>query len=243
MNELIAPAKLTLSLSITGVRPDGLHALEAEMVTIDFADTITIEEGDTNVSYTGKYPISPSREEDLIVRALQLVGENRKVTVNKNIPPGGGLGGGSANAAAILRWAGFTNEAEAVNLGSDIPFNIRGGRALVKGVGEEIVNLKYEERQFTLLIPPFGCSTAKVYSTWDQMGSPKGPSNNDLERAAIEVEPRLLDWRTKLEKHSGKIPQLAGSGSTWFVEGSFPGEGFIVTQTTQENQIGPLQKQ
>ena len=55
MNELIAPAKLTLSLSITGLRPDGLHTLEAEMVTIDFADTITIEEGDTNVSYIGKF--------------------------------------------------------------------------------------------------------------------------------------------------------------------------------------------
>jgi len=243
MNELVAPAKLTLSLSITGLRPDGLHTLEAEMVTIDFADTITIEEGDTNVSYIGKYPITPSEEEDLIVRALHLVGKNNKITVNKNIPPGGGLGGGSANAAAILRWAGFTNDAEAVNLGSDIPFNIRGGRALVKGVGEEIETLEYQERKFTLLIPPFGCSTAKVYRTWDKMGSPKGPNGNDLEHAAIEVEPRLLEWRTKLEKHTGEIPRLAGSGSTWFVEGNFPGEGFIVTQTTQENQTGPLQKQ
>ncbi len=85
MNELIAPAKLTLSLFITGLRPDGLHTLEAEMVTIDFADTITIEEGDTNVSYVGQYPITPSREEDLIVKALQLVEKNRKKNKSINV--------------------------------------------------------------------------------------------------------------------------------------------------------------
>lgn len=237
MIKLTAPAKLTLSLSITGIRANGLHELEAEMVTIDFSDTLIIEEGQTEVLYLGDYPIQPTPDEDLIRQALRLVDEKRKVTVEKRIPPGGGLGGGSANAAAILRWAGFVNESDAVHLGSDIPFNIRGGRALVKGIGEEIQRLNYEEKIFTLIIPPFGCSTAQVYKTWDMMGHPKGSNGNDLEEAALKVEPRLKGWKSALEEHTGQIPRLAGSGSTWFVEGSYPGKGFIVARTTQENEI------
>ncbi|HJM27918.1 MAG: 4-(cytidine 5'-diphospho)-2-C-methyl-D-erythritol kinase [Acidimicrobiales bacterium] len=243
MIELTSPAKLTLSLRITGVRSDGLHTIESEMVTIDFADTLTIEDEGNSVTYTGNYPITPPEEEDLVLRALKMVGAEKKVTVIKNIPPGGGLGGGSANAASIFRWARFTDEIKAVDLGSDIPFNIRGGHALVKGIGEEIKNLKYEKRVFTLLIPPFGCSTADVYETWDEMGSPKGTNGNDLELAALKVEPHLWLWRDKLEKHSGQTPRLAGSGSTWFVEGSYPGEGFIVTQTTRASTIRSTQTQ
>ena len=103
MIKLTAPAKLTLSLSITGIRANGLHELEAEMVTIDFSDTLIIEEGQTEVLYLGDYPIQPTHDEDLVRQALRLVDEERKVTVEKRIPPGGGLGGGSANAAASLQ--------------------------------------------------------------------------------------------------------------------------------------------
>ena len=69
------------------------------------------------------------------------------------------------------------------------------------------------------------------------MGHPKGSNGNDLEEAALKVEPRLKEWKSALEEHTGQIPRLAGSGSTWFVEGSYPGKGFIVARTTQENEI------
>ena len=174
--EIHAPAKLTLSLAIKGVRRSGLHELEAEMVTIDLQDTLRLREGDIEVTYQGAYPITPSPNDDLIVQALNTVGLSMKVNVDKNIPPGGGLGGGSANAAAILRWANFEDEKKAVHLGSDVPFNIRGGRANVSGVGESITYLPYEEKTFTLILPPFGCSTAEVYKRWDEMGGPKSPN-------------------------------------------------------------------
>ena len=235
MYELNAPAKLTLSLIITGIQESGLHELEAEMVTITLADTIRLSEGKTQVTYRGDYPISPPPEEDLIVRALNTVGQSMKVDVNKRIPPGGGLGGGSANAAAILRWANFKDENGGILLGSDVPFNIRGGRASVAGVGELITHLPYEDRVFTLILPPFGCSTADVYRKWDEMGGPKSCNGNDLEPAALELYPELGKWKMALEDHTGKTARLAGSGSTWFVEGNFPAKGFVVAQTTKEN--------
>ena len=235
MYELYAPAKLTLSLAITGVRESGLHELQAEMVTIDFQDTLRLREGDTEVTYQGEYPITPSSNDDLIVRALNAVGLSMKVEVDKKIPPGGGLGGGSANAAAILRWANFKDEKTAVHLGSDVPFNIRGGRASVSGVGESVTYLPYEEKTFTLILPPFSCSTADVYKRWDEMGGPKSPNGNDLEPAALDLYPELQKWKEILEEHSRKEARLAGSGSTWFVEGSYPAEGLIVATTTREN--------
>jgi 4-diphosphocytidyl-2-C-methyl-D-erythritol kinase len=158
-----------------------------------------------------------------------------KVEVDKKIPPGGGLGGGSANAAAILRWANFKDEKKAVHLGSDVPFNIRGGRASVSGVGEFVTYLPYEEKTFTLILPPFGCSTADVYKRWDEMGGPQSPNGNDLEPAALDVYPELQKWKEILEGHAKKEARLAGSGSTWFVEGSYPAEGLIVATTTREN--------
>ncbi len=233
--EIHAPAKLTLSLAIKGVRRSGLHELEAEMVTIDLQDTLRLREGDTEVTYQGAYPITPPPNDDLIVQALNTVGLSMKVNVDKNIPPGGGLGGGSANAAAILRWANFEDEKKAVHLGSDVPFNIRGGRASVSGVGESITYLPYEEKTFTLILPPFGCSTAAVYKRWDEMGGPKSPNGNDLEPAALDVYPELQKWKEILEEHSQKEARLAGSGSTWFVEGNYPAEGLIVATTTKEN--------
>ena len=233
--EIHAPAKLTLSLAIKGIHQSGLHELEAEMVTIDLQDTLRLREGDTEVTYQGAYPITPPPNDDLIVQALNTVGLSMKVNVDKKIPPGGGLGGGSANAAAILRWANYEDEKKAVHLGSDVPFNIRGGRASVSGVGESITYLPYEEKTFTLILPPFGCSTAAVYKRWDEMGGPKSPNGNDLEPAALDVYPELQKWKEILEEHSQKEARLAGSGSTWFVEGNYPAEGLIVATTTKEN--------
>lgn len=228
MTSLTTSAKLTLSLSITGVREDGYHLIDAEMVTLDLADTLEIEEGH-GVIVEGGGEIDS--DDNLITRALALVGRSAKVTVAKRIPPGAGLGGGSANAAAILRWAGYTDTQGAARLGADVPFCLVGGRARVQGIGELVHPLEYVPRTLTLLIPPFGCSTPAVYQRWDEMGGPKGSNGNDLEPAALEVEPRLNDYRHKLEQATGQTARLAGSGSTWFVEGAHPGDGRIVVGT------------
>ena len=229
--QLSAPAKLTLSLRITGHRRDGYHLLESEMVTVDLVDTLEVEEGDgltisTEGAAVGWPPTSISVESDnLVARALAATGRTARVHVVKKIPPGAGLGGGSADAAAILRWAGCMEADRAVGLGADVPFCLVGGRALVRGVGEEVEPLPHIDRRFILLLVPFGVETAAVYRAWDERastraGGPARSSSNDLEEAAVAVEPRLAAWRTRLEEVTGRRALLAGSGSTWFVEGS-----------------------
>ena len=245
---LIAPAKLTLSLRITGRRSDGYHVLEAEMVTLDLADRLVVEAGDdlivldagaTEMPGSTAEPATrrhvPAGSENLVNRALALVGRTARVTVHKAIPAGAGLGGGSADAAAILRWAGFGDEASAAQLGADVAFCLRGGRASVRGIGEIIEPLAFEPRTFTLCTPPYGCSTAAVYRAWDELGGPPGPAGNDLEAAALAVEPRLARVRDELAETTGQRPRLAGSGSTWFVEGSYPATGRRVVRTTPAN--------
>jgi len=238
-----APAKLTLSLRICGVRPDGYHLLEAEMVALDFFDELTVmpkpDNTPSSLQIIDNTP-TPTQlkvaslgavSENLIMKALSLAGKTADITLRKCIPPGAGLGGGSSNAAAILRWAGELDPERAVRLGADVPFCLSGGRARVAGIGEHIEPLPFRPVTYTLLIPPFGCSTAEVYQAWDDMDSPKGRWGNDLEPAAIAVEPRLELYRDELARVSGGQPRLAGSGSTWFVEGAFPGGGRVVART------------
>ena len=229
----VAPAKLTLSLRITGVLPDGYHRLDAEMVTLDLADELTFDEGDAlridGVCAEGV----PVDDTNLVRRALDLCGRTASVHLHKRIPPGGGLGGGSADAAAALRWAGCTDLAVAAMVGADVPFCLVGGRARVTGVGEAVEPLPFVARSFTLLVPPFGVDTAAAYRAWDELGAPtsSGDGANDLEPSAIRVAPALAEWRDRLGDATGLTPRLAGSGSTWFVEGEFPGEGRIVTRS------------
>jgi 4-diphosphocytidyl-2-C-methyl-D-erythritol kinase len=249
--QLTAPAKLTLSLAVTGVRPDGYHLLESEMVTLDLADTLFVvsrtdeEPADLTISPDLSRPTATWEPDaismgpdNLVARALVAVDRRAEVHIVKRIPPGAGLGGGSTDAAAVLRWAGCTDPAVAAALGADVPFCLTGGRAVVRGIGESVTPLPYEDRRFTLLLLPFGVGTTAVYQAWDGLDGPGGRaagerSGNDLEAAATLVEPRLGRWRDRLEGLTGRQPRLAGSGSSWFVEGS-PGElGFRDGQSLQ----------
>ncbi len=238
---LVAAAKLTVSLRVTGRRPDGFHLLESEMVTVDLADRLVVGTGDGLTIDAEFDPVAPpgagraagisAGPDNLVIRALRAVDRTASVRLTKHIPPGAGLGGGSADAAAVLRWSGCTDLAVAAGLGSDVPFCLLGGRALVRGVGEDVTALPFEDRGFTLFLLPFGMDTAEVYAAWDRLhptGSATGASSdgpapagvNDLEGAAVAVEPRLAAWRDHLAELLGRRPWLAGSGSTWFVEGT-----------------------
>jgi 4-diphosphocytidyl-2-C-methyl-D-erythritol kinase len=220
-----ALAKLTRSLRITGVRADGYHLIDAEMVTLDFADRLIIEDGD-GLDVTG---LGIPDGENLVTRALRAAGRTAFVTLEKHIPAGAGLGGGSADAAAILRWAGITDPKVAASLGGDVPFCVLGGRARVSGIGEILDPLPYAEKTFTLLTPPLHVSTPAVYAAWDELGGPTAEGPNDLEPAALHVAPELARYRDELGNATGETPVLAGSGSTWFVAGAFPDVGRTVT--------------
>jgi 4-diphosphocytidyl-2-C-methyl-D-erythritol kinase len=256
---VLAPAKLTLSLEVTGVRPDGYHDLRAEMVALDLADELEFDEQGTGLSVVaqpgsrggelgaglglGAIASGIPGDENLLLRALRAAGRTAGVRLTKRIPVGGGLGGGSADAAAVLRWAGHTDLAVAAELGADVPFCLLGGRALVEGIGERVTPLPYQRREFLLLVPPFGVDTAVVYRAWDageRVGERSGSAQsgggaNDLTAAALAVEPRLSDWRDAFGALIGREPRLAGSGSTWFVEGGAAEAG---TESLHELRVG-----
>jgi 4-diphosphocytidyl-2-C-methyl-D-erythritol kinase len=219
---LLAPAKLTRSLRVVGVRDDGYHLIDAEMVSLDLADELVVTAGGVN-------DLAP---DDLVSRALAAVVRDAHVVLTKRIPMGAGLGGGSSDAAAILRWAGCGDVGVAASLGADVPFCLLGGgRARVTGIGEVVDPLPFEPVTFTLLTPPLHVSTPAVYAAWDRLGGPRSDGPNDLEPAALAVAPELARWRDRLGELSGATPILAGSGGTWFVEGEFGGEGLVVART------------
>jgi 4-diphosphocytidyl-2-C-methyl-D-erythritol kinase len=214
-----ALAKLTVSLRVVGVRADGYHLLDAEMVTLDLHDTLTFADGD-GLTVDGPFASGvPTDDTNLVRAALRVLGRAAQVHVHKAIPHGGGLGGGSADAAAVLRWAGAHDLTLAARLGADVPFCLVGGRARVTGIGEVVEALPFVERTYTLCTPPFAVSTPAVFRAWDALGGPAAGGPNDLEPAALAVEPRLAAWRDRLGEATGTAPVLAGSGATWFVEG------------------------
>jgi 4-diphosphocytidyl-2-C-methyl-D-erythritol kinase len=221
MNRVVAPAKLTLTLTITGVRSDGYHELRAEMVALSLADELTFTDGGSGLTVEAepgtRAEALAEEGANLITLALAAVGRAAAVHLVKRIPMGGGLGGGSSDAAAVLRWAACQDPAVAVQLGADVPFSVAGGRAVVEGIGERLTPMAFEAREFLLLVPPFGVNTGDVYRAWDDAPTEEGP--NALTAAALRVEPRLADWRDALADLTGSQPILAGSGSTWFVEG------------------------
>jgi 4-diphosphocytidyl-2-C-methyl-D-erythritol kinase len=218
---LRAPAKLTVSLKLVGLRADGYHLIDAEMVSLDLADVLTVDgDGPDGMTVGGPFADGvPTDDRNLVRRAMTLAGRTGHVHLHKAVPAGGGLGGGSSDAAAILRWAGLTDPLLAAQLGADVPFCLSGGRARVTGIGELLEPLPFAERTFTLVLPPFGVSTVAAYRAWDALGGPVTDGPNDLEAGALAVVPALADVRDRIAHACGQSPVLAGSGSTWFVEG------------------------
>ncbi len=228
---LRAHAKLTLGLRITGVRDDGYHLIDAEMVSLDLHDLVTLTPGGHGIDASGPFGDGiPLDGTNLVARAVQLAGSvglhlhDVGVNLHKLIPHGGGLGGGSTDAATVLRWCGYGSSAseleKASRLGADIPFCLVGGRARVRGIGELVEPLDHVDRIVTLIIPPLAVSTPAAYRAWDDLGGPLADGPNDLEAAALVVEPELRRWRDRIADCVDAAPVLAGSGATWFVDGA-----------------------
>ena len=236
---LLAPAKLTWYLEVTARRSDGYHLLRSEMLTLDTSDVLTFSTGSA-VSFSGSRPNIETLDatDNLVTKALALVGRTAHVHVEKNIPLGGGLGGGSADAAAVLRWAGFRDLERAATLGGDVPFCLVGGRAVVTGIGERVEPLAFESRTVTLFLPDFGVNTARCYQAFDELTLDGAPRNerNHLTDAAIKVEPRLGELMRWIDATYGPAI-LAGSGSTVYVEGDVTGGATGVV----ESPVGPVE--
>jgi 4-diphosphocytidyl-2-C-methyl-D-erythritol kinase len=209
-----APAKLNLELRVLGLRPDGSHEVDTVLQAIDLADRLSITPGpDTTLVTEGAFAV-PHGPDNLVLRAAAEVGLTARFVLHKSIPPGAGLGGGSSDAAAVLRTTGrgaAELRAAATRLGADVPFFLGGGRARATGRGEVLQPLAAEPGWFALAWPGYEVSTAAVYRAWDEVG---GEGRNHLFRAACAVEPRLAKFAAEL----GEGWVMTGSGSAFFKE-------------------------
>ena len=176
--ETPAPAKLNLFLHVVGRRPDGYHELQTVFQFVDLADRVHItRRNDTVVRRTTSIP-GVDEADDLVIRAARIlrdasgVEEGVDIAVEKRIPLGGGLGGGSSDAASTLvglnRLWHLGMDADrlaelAVKIGADVPVFVRGLAAWAEGVGERLVPLTLERPWYVLILLPFPVSTAAVF--------------------------------------------------------------------------------
>jgi len=244
--ELGAPAKLNLCLEVLGLRPDGYHEIDSVFVELDLCDRLKIELADEiSIEVTGGP--APRDETNLAWRAAVALGVGAKIQIEKRIPAGGGLGGGSSDAAATLLALDELHGLElsalelheiATSLGADVPFFLQGGTARCTGRGEVIEPVPdAPQKSFFIVIPPFQNSTAEVYGALDPglTGNPEtasfflkeycggaesgsAPYFNRLQVAAERLDPRLAEVRRVAETHYGCVFTMSGSGSSYFSE-------------------------
>ena len=239
--KFIAPAKLNLYLHITGRRHDGYHLIESVFVFTEFGDEITITPADTlSLTIDGPFQ-SVLSGENLILRAAKGLQEKFSVVkgaqihLTKNIPVGAGLGGGSSDAAAVLKalnqfWQVNCDEktlmAIGLKLGADIPACIAGHPAFVSGIGEHITPITLNNIPSIVLLvnPKRALSTLSVFRQYQpcftEAKNHAGAileNHNDLEKPAISLMPDIQVILTALgQQPDCALARMSGSGATCF---------------------------
>lgn len=252
MVKLIAPAKVNIGLSIVGRRPDGYHWLESLFWPITLTDELWLTQADTNSFDTGwaiDAPIPsplPLEKENLVCKAMDLLPLKAHIVLRKRIPIGGGLGGGSSDAGAVLRHFVAqgkitTNEAEniAVKLGADVPYFLNPKPCWVEQIGELRKHLLVEsglahELSFLLVLFPFPTSTKAIFDEFRKIGNfsrPKVPplklgldeirnfakvAKNDLEPFVLRRHPQIGEVLAILRDAPALYAGISGTGSTCF---------------------------
>lgn len=244
--QLWAPAKINLSFEIKGRRPDGFHEIETLMVPISLADRLIIDVSEHNgdIGFSCDDPSLPGGDDNLVVRAAKLFRERTgnntgvQIRLEKKIPHGAGLGGGSSDAASTLMGL---NELLAVRLpqnellklaaelGSDVPFFIVRSAGVCRGRGEVVTPVPLKQNfRLLLLKPGFGVPTPWAYGKWKDSRelasvdySPQELDGlrlvNDLERPVFEKFVFLAQLKTWLRSQPEVASALmSGSGSTMF---------------------------
>lgn len=246
-----APAKINLGLDVLGVRPDGHHAIDTVLQTIDLFDTVTLERGAApgiSIRVTGSASEGvPEDDTNLAVRAATVLAERTghapelAIGLEKEIPAGAGLGGGSSDAAAVLlalarRFAvpdpTRTLVDLAAELGADVPFFLEGGTRRATGKGDRLERAEPPaERWGVLVVPPVVVSTAAAYAWWDEAsGSRAAPTasdppierrewrsaGNDLEAVVVPRRPEIGRVIELLADGPAAVARMTGTGSGVF---------------------------
>ncbi|AKD26237.1 4-diphosphocytidyl-2C-methyl-D-erythritol kinase [Polynucleobacter duraquae] len=242
--EIHCPAKLNLFLHIVGRREDGYHLLQSVFQLIDWFDVLTLKHiSESEIRRIDPIPGVPP-EQDLVVRAAQVLKDYCKIkqgveiSLEKMIPMGAGLGGGSSDAASTLiglntLWDLHLDIATlcqlGLKLGADVPFFIFGQNAFVEGIGEKLQAISLETQDFVVIFPNQGIATAQIFQdpqlTRDHapitidgfLASPSSYQSNDCQAVAVRKCPEVkqaLDWIYRAVPNSA--PCMSGSGSSVF---------------------------
>ena len=253
---LDAPAKINLTLDIKGKRSDGYHELETVMHQITLADRITLTAIRQGIEISSNHPELPVGEMNLAYRAASIllekhpVGGGVSIHIDKVIPIGAGLAGGSTDAAAVLKGLNILYElglsgqelmSLGLEIGSDVPFCVQGGTALARGRGEQLQALPPQIKLFLLLVKPnFSVSTAEVFGQFDSARVTNSPDTraflegwhhcdmisichameNVLETVTVARYPEIEQIKARLVKRGALKALMSGSGPT--VVGLFP---------------------
>jgi 4-diphosphocytidyl-2-C-methyl-D-erythritol kinase len=246
---LPAPAKVNLFLHVTGKRDDGYHTLETLLVPIDHGDHVTLSERDDTAVVRGRGAVEVAAGDDIAVRAARLVQRNcgiRRgvgIDIDKRIPVGGGLGGGSSDAATVLlglnrMWQlGLSRRAlmtMSVELGADVPFFIFGEPAFARGIGEVLEAVSLPPTWFLVIAPPVRVATGAIFAAPELTrngGSARmsvfseGYGRNDLQAVAASRFPEIAACLDALSRETAGAASIGMSGSGGCVFAAFSGEG------------------
>ena len=248
---LLAPAKINLHLRVGSVRPDGFHPLLTWMVTVGLNDVLSVGPAE-RLAFTCDDPTLPTDGRNLVVKAVAALATrlNREpavaVHLTKKVPAGGGLGGGSSDAAhALMAVATLWGVDDlplladvAASVGSDVPFFLYGPSSVCRGRGELVLPVAPPAvaRFAVLVLPGIEMPTGAVYKRFDDMGMGSvtdgdpgvgawaflpavdlmGHLVNDLEPPAFDLRPELGELRDRLERDLRQPVRMSGSGSTLF---------------------------
>ncbi|MBJ3778275.1 4-(cytidine 5'-diphospho)-2-C-methyl-D-erythritol kinase [Acuticoccus mangrovi] len=246
-----ARAKINLALHVTGRRADGYHLLDSVVAFARpvgdgprTADTLEVHFGPAETPHlTLAGPFAgdvPADADNLVVRAARVAGGIRAVRLDKHLPVASGIGGGSADAAAVLTAAAAhrgidraTFAAPALALGADVPVCLHGGSCRMAGIGERLTPLRLPELPILLVNPGVAVATGAVFGALARRDNPPLPdapppddaaglldwlrsTRNDLEAAAVTVAPTIATATTALRETGAVLARMSGSGATVF---------------------------
>jgi 4-diphosphocytidyl-2-C-methyl-D-erythritol kinase len=238
--EVFAPAKINLTLHVTGQRSDGYHLLDSLVIFADVGDRITLTKAaETRLAVSGPSAAGvPVDGRNLVVKAAQLMGVTAGIHLHKALPAAAGIGGGSSDAAATLIGLSqlfdmpLPGPDAVLSLGADVPLCLRRGLVRMQGIGEQLTVLgSAPEMHLVMVNPRVEVPTPTVFKALGCKDNPAmdwpmtpidwvswvAEQRNDLEAPAVAAEPVIADVLEVLRAQTGcRLARMSGSGATCF---------------------------